>query len=60
MDHQTYLENVHKPKWVFTKSPRMFKTDMIEAISYCSWYNIFYVPYLIMLFYYQKHVYYNW
>lgn len=29
MDHETYLNNVHKPSWVFTKSPRMFKTDLI-------------------------------
>lgn len=60
MDHDTYLNNVHRPNWVFSKSPRMFETEILERFSYCSWFNIFYVPYLLMFIYYKNYVEDHW
>ena len=60
MDHTTYLNNVHKPNWVFTKCPRMFDSNFLESFSYCSWYNIVYVPFLFLFVYFKRYVQDHW
>lgn len=48
------------PHWVFQLSPRMFANPFLEQLSYCSWYNILFVPYLLMFYYYYTQVQYQW
>lgn len=40
LNHQQYLEVVESPYWLFTPSPRMFKSDFFEMLSHNLWYHV--------------------
>lgn len=50
LDQENYGKVVNSPHWLFVPSPRMVEWDWLEILSYSRWYQVSFLPALLITY----------